>query len=138
MKNFVFKSRDQDLQKIVPILVTKLELLNKNVIYVTYQVDKILKIEQSNMINKGLQKQVDEYFEDETSPQTDSEEQWVSLDLLSEQALELLVNTYTKAYANKNESLTTLIEELVCTIVELLEALNMALPVDKSLVVDYH
>ncbi len=83
MKNFIFKSVDTDLQKIVPILVTKLELLNKNILYVTYQVDKILKIEQGNMVDKSLQKQVDEYFEDDSTPneqakniiQTDSDEQ---------------------------------------------------------------
>ncbi len=66
MKNFIFKSNDSDLQKIVPILVTKLDTLNKNIIYVTYQVDKILKIEQGNMADKGLQKQVDAYFEEDT------------------------------------------------------------------------
>ncbi len=66
MKNFIFKSADADLQKIVPILVTKLELLNKNIIYVTYQVDKILKIEQTNMTDKSLQKQVDEYFDEDS------------------------------------------------------------------------
>ncbi len=65
MKNFIFKSNNSDLQKIVPILVTKLETLNKNIIYVTYQVDKILKIERGNMADKGLQQQVDEYFEDD-------------------------------------------------------------------------
>lgn len=65
MKNFIFKSADADLQKIVPILVTKLELLNKNIIYVTYQVDKILKIEQGMITDKSLQKQVDEYFDDD-------------------------------------------------------------------------
>ncbi len=65
MKNFIFKSTAADLQKIVPILVTKLELMNKNIIYVTYQVDKILKIEQERMTDKGLQKQVDEYFEED-------------------------------------------------------------------------
>ncbi len=64
MKNFIFKSTNADLQKIVPILVTKLELLNKNVLYVTYQVDKILKIEQGKMADSSLQKQVDDYFED--------------------------------------------------------------------------
>ncbi len=74
MKNFIFKSADADLQKIVPILVTKLDILNKNILYITYNVDKILKIEQGNMADKGLQKQVDEYFEDETSPQTDSDD----------------------------------------------------------------
>ncbi len=65
MKNFIFKSSDPDLQKIVPILVTKLELLNKNIIYVTYQVDKILKIEQGIMTDKSLQKQVDDYFDED-------------------------------------------------------------------------
>ncbi len=64
MKNFIFKSSDPDLQKIVSIMIRRLELLNKNIIYVTYQVDKILKIEQSSMTDKSLQKQVDEYFDD--------------------------------------------------------------------------
>ncbi len=65
MKNFIFKSSDPDLQKIVPILVTKLELLNKNIIYITYQVDKILKEVCTLRIDKSMQKQVDEYFEDD-------------------------------------------------------------------------
>ncbi len=72
MKNFIFKSSDADLQKIVSIMIAKLELLNKNVLYVTYQVDKILKIEQNEMTDKGLQKQVDEYFKAD-GPTTDSE-----------------------------------------------------------------
>ncbi len=66
MKNFIFKSTAADLQKIVPILVTKLELMNKNIIYVTYQVDKILKIEQEKMTDTKLQKQVDDYFDDDS------------------------------------------------------------------------
>ncbi len=72
MKNFIFKSADADLQKIVPILVTKLEVLNKNIIYVTYQVDKILKIEQGIMSDKNLQKQVDEYFDEDKEDIPDS------------------------------------------------------------------
>ncbi len=84
MNKFLFKSTAADLQKFNSIMITKLELLNKNILYVTYQVDKILKIEQDNMTDKGLQKQVDEYFEDdaeeiaeqvpETSPQTDTDD----------------------------------------------------------------
>ncbi len=72
MKNFIFKSTDADLQKMFQYLETQ----QKNTLYLTFQVDKILKIARQSETNKGLQKQVDEYFEeDETSPQTDSEEQ---------------------------------------------------------------
>ncbi len=56
---------------------------------------------------------------------------------LSDEDLRLLVNIYTQACANKNESLITLIEELVSTTVELCEALSMASPADKLLVAAY-
>ncbi len=53
---------------------SKLDILNKNLLYTTHMCDKILKICKSLENTAGLQKQVDEYFEeDETSPQTDSE-----------------------------------------------------------------
>ncbi len=72
MKNFYFKSTDADLQKIFQ----SLESLQKNMVYGTYRLDAILKIVTSLNTDKGLQKQVDAYFEeDETSPQTDSDEQ---------------------------------------------------------------
>jgi len=69
MKHFIFKSTDADLQKMYSIL----ELQSKNILYLTYQVDKILKIARANETDKGLQQQVDQYFEEdhETSPQTD-------------------------------------------------------------------
>ncbi len=70
MKNFIFKSTDADLQKMFSIL----ENLQKNIVYITYKQDSILKIVKSLETNGNLQKQVDEYFEDdETSPQTDSD-----------------------------------------------------------------
>ncbi len=85
MKNFIFKSTDADLQKIVSIIASELNLLQKNVLYITYRVDSILKNTKQLVTDKGLQRQVDEYFEDdaeekaeqipETSPQTDSDEQ---------------------------------------------------------------
>ncbi len=57
---------------------SKLDILNKNVLYVTHQVDKVLKIIKSLEVNKDLQNQVDQYFEqdpdEETSPQTDLED----------------------------------------------------------------
>ncbi len=51
---------------------SKLDILNKNILYVTHMCDKILKILNKLDVDKGLQSQVDEYFDrDETSPQTD-------------------------------------------------------------------
>ncbi len=73
MKNFIFKSTDADLQKMFSIL----DNLQKNVVYITYRVDSILKLVKKQETDSGLQKQVDSYFEedlDETSPQTDSED----------------------------------------------------------------
>ncbi len=72
MKNFIFKSsQDSDLQKIVSI--NKLDILMKNVLYITHECDKILKIVKQLETSQNLQKQVDEYF-DETSHQTDIED----------------------------------------------------------------
>ncbi len=51
-------------------------ILNQNVLYITHECDKILKLVKSLSINKDLQDTVDKYFEkDETSPQTDQDEQ---------------------------------------------------------------
>ncbi len=52
---------------------SKLDICNKNILYITHQTDKILKILKEMTVDKDLQSQVDEYFEDdETSPQTES------------------------------------------------------------------
>ncbi len=60
MKNFIFKSPETDLQKMFQYLETN----QKNVLYLTYRIDSILKILKSQETDKGLQKQVDSYFED--------------------------------------------------------------------------
>ncbi len=60
MKNFIFKSTDADLQKMFSIL----DNLQKNVVYITYRSDEILKLVKSLKADSGLQKQVDSYFED--------------------------------------------------------------------------
>ncbi len=75
MKNFIFKSIETDLQKIITIIASELNLLQKNILYITYRTDSILKVVNKLENDKGLQKQVDEYFEDdeETSPQTESD-----------------------------------------------------------------
>ncbi len=69
MTKFIFKSNASDLQKISQ----SIETLQKNVLYITYRVDKILKEVCTFRIDKSLQSTVDEYFE-ETSPQTEPEE----------------------------------------------------------------
>jgi len=70
MKNFIFKSTDADFKKMFSII----ETIQKNVLYLTYRIDTLLKEVKSLTVDKGLQAQVDEYFEkDETSPQTDTQ-----------------------------------------------------------------
>ncbi len=61
MKNFIFKSTDADLQKMFSIL----DNLQKNVVYITYRTDSILKLVKSLNVDTGLQKQVDQFFEDD-------------------------------------------------------------------------
>ncbi len=73
MKNFIFKSTAADLQKMFQLL----ETIQKNGLYCTYRIDSLLKNFEKLLIDKGLQKQVDEYFEgdpdgvQETSHQTE-------------------------------------------------------------------
>ncbi len=59
MKNFIFKSTGADLQKMFQYL----EVAQRNILYLTYQVDKLLKLARVNDIDKGLQQQVDKYFD---------------------------------------------------------------------------
>ncbi len=60
MKNFIFKSNDSDLQKMFQLI----ETIQKNVLYLTYRTDTLLKIVNKLDTDKGLQRQVDQYFED--------------------------------------------------------------------------
>ncbi len=74
MKNFIFKSPETDLQKNSPIKIEKLDILMKNVLYCTHQLDKILSVVKALESNTNLQKQVDEFFEeDEHIPEVDKE-----------------------------------------------------------------
>ncbi len=61
MKNFIFKSNESDLQK----MFQQIETIQKNVLYLTYQIDIVNKNLRKVIVDKGLQKQVDEYFEDD-------------------------------------------------------------------------
>ncbi len=70
MKNFIFKSTEADLQK----MFSNIDTIQKNVLYLTYRLDMLIKRLDKLEIDKGLQKQVDEYFEEDVpSPQTDSD-----------------------------------------------------------------
>ncbi len=69
MKNFIFKSTDADLQKMFTILDT----IQKNVLYLTYRTDTILKTLNKAVTDKSLQKQVDEYFESDNDNNTSEE-----------------------------------------------------------------
>ncbi len=72
MKNFIFKSTDADFKKMFSII----ETIQSNVLYLTYRIDSLLKDMKKLTVDKGLQSQVDEFFdENETSPQTESVEQ---------------------------------------------------------------
>ncbi len=62
MNKFLFKSNASDLQKMFSII----ENLQKNIVYSTYKLDNILKIVKTLETNLNLQKQVDEYFEEDT------------------------------------------------------------------------
>ncbi len=66
MNKFLFKSTDADLQKLIAIELT----LQKNVLYITHQVDYIRRELNKLTHDKDLQNTVDKYF-DETSHQTD-------------------------------------------------------------------
>ncbi len=62
MKNFIFKSTDADLQKMFSIL----ENLQKNIVYITYKVDAIIKVVKALDNNSNLQKQVDQFFDEDS------------------------------------------------------------------------
>ncbi len=69
MKNFIFKSGDPDLQKMFQLV----ETIQKNVLYLTFRTDKILKIVLEMTVDKSLQKQVDEYFEEDSQDTNDKD-----------------------------------------------------------------
>ncbi len=68
MNKFLFKSTDADFKKMFSII----ETLQKNVLYITYRLDKCLSLLESLKVDSGAQKQVDDFYE--TSPQTDTDD----------------------------------------------------------------
>ncbi len=70
MKNFIFKSTAADLQKMFQLLNT----IQSNVLYLTWNVDKIRKDVTSMITNKGLQTQVDDFYEQSPDKATGRDE----------------------------------------------------------------
>ncbi len=67
--NLKFKSSEPDLKF---DLQSQFRVINGNILYLTREVDLIVRLVKQLAIDKGLQQQVDKYFEDdETSHQTD-------------------------------------------------------------------
>ncbi len=69
MKNFIFKSTAADLQK----MFQSLETIQKNVLYVTYRIDMLIKRYDKIALDKTLAESVDSYY-NTTSHQTDNED----------------------------------------------------------------
>ncbi len=65
MLNFKNISPSADFYSKLDKLERKLNVLNANILYITHMQDKILKILNKIEVDKGLQKQVDDYFEDD-------------------------------------------------------------------------
>ncbi len=65
MLNFKNISPSADFYSKLDKLESRLNVISKNVLYSTYMLDKILKIVNKMVTDKGLQKQVDDYFEDD-------------------------------------------------------------------------
>ncbi len=69
--NLKFKSSSPDLKFDIQ---SQFRIINGNLLYLTREVDKLVRLAKVTEVNKDLQLQVDKYFEDdETSPQTDPE-----------------------------------------------------------------
>ncbi len=70
MKNFIFKSNESDLQK----MFQSIETIQKNVLYLTYRTDALLKIVHKMETDKSLQHQVDEYFDSDNGNKNSEED----------------------------------------------------------------
>ncbi len=64
MPKFYFKSNESDLQKIMQ----SIETLQKNTLYCTYRIDSILKKINEMATDKGLQKQVTDFYGPSADP----------------------------------------------------------------------
>ncbi len=69
--NLKFKSSEPDLKFDIQ---SQFRIINQNILYLTREVDKIVRLVKTLSVDKQLQNTVDKYFDDdieETSPQTE-------------------------------------------------------------------
>ncbi len=67
--NLKFKSSEPDLKFDIQ---SQLRILNQNILYLTREVDKIVRLVKTLSVDNNLQNTVDKYFDDdETSHQTE-------------------------------------------------------------------
>ena len=71
MKNFIFKSTEADLHK----MFTEIDTIQKNVLYLTHQVDFIRKLLVETKHDKDLQTTVDKYFDEDISSNPSEDKQ---------------------------------------------------------------
>ncbi len=64
MKFDFSKSRTQDFRN--KLQMDKFDIINGNILYITHEIDQIKKIVTELRNNQNLQKQVDDYFEEDT------------------------------------------------------------------------
>ncbi len=69
--NLKFKSSEPDLKFNIQ---SQFRILNQNVLYLTREVDDIKRMLNRTIIDKTLQKSVDEYFDDESHQNTPPED----------------------------------------------------------------
>ncbi len=70
MNKFLFKSTDADLLK----LIQSIDTIQKNVLYLTYRLDLVLKKVNTLGVDTAIQKQVSDYYdEDIPEPPEDKE-----------------------------------------------------------------
>ncbi len=72
--NLKFKSSEPDLKFDIQ---SQFRVINGNILYLTREVDKIVRLVKTLSVDKNLQNTVDKYFDDdieETSPQTEIED----------------------------------------------------------------
>ncbi len=75
MKNFIFKSTDADLHK----MFTALDTLQKNVLYITHQVDYLRKQVNKLVTEQTLQDSAQQYFKDKARDEENLDE-WAKED----------------------------------------------------------
>jgi len=68
MKNFIFKSTDADLQK----MFQSIETIQKNVLYLTYRMDMLIKRYDKIEVDKALKQQTLEFYEKKYGEDLDS------------------------------------------------------------------